>query len=325
MSLGSPRMPPLGALRAFEAAARHLSFKKAASELHVSPAAVSHHISTLEDYLGVKLFERLNRRLNLTDVGRAGLTSISSGFHALQSGVELMRNTQGRATLSVCAGPAFTAKWLVPRLGRFVADHSEIDVRIAASMQAVDGDDAQADAAMEPDPTATDVEIRFGNGYYAGCAVEKLLPVKLTPVCSPRLLAGAPALRSAQDLCQHTLLHDDALAAQHGRPDWSLWLRLAGASEVNAGRGAHFTHSALALQAAAEGLGVALAMDVLAAADIAAGRLVAPFNLSVPLPLAYYIVSPAARSRLRPVVAFHAWLLQEAQDSLREVAATATA
>lgn len=323
MSIGPRRLPPLSALRAFEAAARHLSFKKAASELYVSPAAISHHVSTLEEHLGVKLFERLNRGLSLTDVGRAGLSSISNGFLSLQSGVELMRNTRGRATLTVRAGPAFTAKWLVPRLGRFVAGFPEIDVRIAASMHAVDGDEVHPPAAEAHDPAAADVEIRFGNGYYPGCVVEKLLPVKLTPVCSPRLLAGAPALHSVQDLRHHTLLHDDALAAQHGHPDWSLWLRLAGASEVNAGRGAHFTHSALALQAAAEGLGVALAMDVLAAADIAAGHLVAPFDLSVPLPLAYYIVSPPARSRLRPVVAFHAWLLQEAQAALRDVAAAA--
>lgn len=322
----SKRLPPLGALRAFEAAARHLSFKKAASELHVSPAAISHHISTLEGYLGVQLFERLNRGLNLTDTGRAGLISISSGFEALHAGVELMRATDGGITLAVSSGPAFAAKWLVPRLSRFAAAHPDIDVHLAASMHAVDSRQPHMHAADEDSDDgsiAADVEIRFGSGTYAGCAVEKLLPVTLTPVCSPQLLAREPALRSAHDLSRHTLLHDNALAAQQGHPDWSLWLRLAGASEVNAGRGAHFTHGALALQAAADGLGVALAMDVLAAADIAAGRLAAPFDLNVPLALAYYMVSPATRAQLPQVVAFREWLLQEAQASLLEVAAVA--
>lgn len=322
----SKRLPPLSALRAFEAAARHLSFKKAADELHVSPAAISHHISTLEDYLGVRLFERLNRRLNLTAIGRAGLSSISSGFDALHAGVALMRATDGGVSLAVSAGPAFAAKWLVPRLSRFAAAHPEIDVHIAASMNAVDSGQARAHAThsdSEDGGTEADLEIRFGSGAYAGYTAQKLLPVSLMPVCSPQLRMREPVLRSVQDLRHHTLLHDDALAAQQGHPDWSMWLRAAGAAEVNAGRGAHFTHGALALQAATDGLGVALAMDVLAAADIAAGRLIAPFDLSVPLALAYYVVSPTARAQPPQVKAFREWLLQEAEASLRDAAASA--
>lgn len=312
-------LPPLSALRAFESAARHLSFKKAAAELHVSPAAISHQIHALEDYLGVPLFERLNRGLNLTDAARAALPKISDGFQSLNAGVGLMRATDGGTRLSVSAGPALTAKWLMPKLHRFATANPDIDVRIAASMRAVDGrpshvhahdiDEGDQDAYA----AAADIEIRFGGGSYAGYTVNKLLPVSLTPVCSPNLLAGETVLRTANDLRHHTLLHDDALAAQEGRPDWSVWLRHAGATEVNAGRGSHFTHGALVLQAAADGLGVALAMDVLAADDLAAGRLVAPFTEKVALPLAYYVVSSAARAALPQVATFRAWLLQEAQ------------
>ncbi|HTE16158.1 MAG TPA: transcriptional regulator GcvA [Burkholderiales bacterium] len=312
------RLPPLSALRAFEAAARHLSFKKAAAELHVSPAAISHQIHALEGYLGAPLFERLNRGLNLTDIARAALPRISDGFQSLGAGVELMRATDAGIILSVRSGPALAAKWLVPRLHRFAAANPGVDVRIAASMHAVDGRRAEAQAADEADdesPADVDVQIRFGSGSYPGYTVDKLLPVSLTPVCSPALLTSKHALRTAHDLCHHTLLHDDALGAQEGHPDWSMWLRHAGATEVNPGRGSHFTHSALALQAAADGLGVALAMDVLAAEDVAAGRLVAPFALKVLLPLAYYVVAPAVRSGQPQVDAFRAWLLREAQPA----------
>jgi LysR family glycine cleavage system transcriptional activator len=315
------RLPPLSALRAFESAARHRSFKKAAAELYVSPAAISHQIHALEDYLGVQLFVRLNRGLNLTDVARAALPRISDGFQSLGAGVDLMRATDGAVTLSVCSGPAFAAKWLVPRLHRFAAANPDIDVRIAASMHAVDGHHAEAHAVDEDSNShaSADVEIRFGGGAYAGYTVDKLLPVNLVPVCSPKLMAGAHALRTAHDLGHHTLLHDDAVAALEGQPDWSAWLRLANATEINPSRGAHFTHGALALQAAADGLGVALAMDVLAAADIAAGRLVAPFAIQVPLPLAYYVVSPGTSAQRPHVAAFRAWLLHEAEGTQRHV------
>jgi LysR family glycine cleavage system transcriptional activator len=311
------RLPPLSALRAFESAARNLSFKKAAAELHVSPAAISHQIHALEGYLGVQLFERLNRRLILTDVARAGLPGISDGFQSLRLGVDLMRSTDAGITLSVSAGPAFAAKWLVPRLHRFAAENPGVDVRISASMQSVDGHHAEAHSADEnrDDNAFADVEVRFGGGSYAGYTVDQLLPVSLTPVCNPKLLEGEHALQTPQDLRHHTLLHDDAVAALEGHPDWSVWLRLAGATDVNPGRGSHFTHGALALQAAADGLGVALAMDVLAAEDIAAGRLAAPFALKVALPLAYYVVSPGASGRQPHVVAFREWLLREAESA----------
>jgi LysR family glycine cleavage system transcriptional activator len=310
------RLPPLSALRAFEAAARHLSFKKAAAELHVSPAAISHQIHALEDYLSVQLFERLNRGLNLTDIARAALPRISDGFQSLGAGVDLMRNTDDDNVLSVGTAPAFAAKWLMPRLFRFASAHPDIDVRISASMHAVDGRYAEAQAIGEEhdeNHIAADVEVRFGGGSYPGFQVDKLLQVSLMPVCSPKLLAGDYPLRTPQDLRHHTLLHDDAVSALEGHPDWSMWLRVAGATDINPGRGSHFSHGALALQAAGDGLGVALAMDVLAAEDIAEARLVAPFAVKLPLPLAYYVVSPVARALQPKVMAFRDWLVQEAR------------
>ena len=310
------RMPPLGALRAFEAAARHLSFKKAAAELHVSPAAISHQIHALECYLGVQLFERVSRGIILTEIGRAALPQISDGFHSLGAGVELMRAIDRGVKISVRSGPAFAAKWLVPRLHRFAAANPGVDVRIAATMRAVDGRYADTHVGEESfeQSDAVDVEVRFGSGSYLGSTVDKLLEVSLIPVCSPKLMDGEHALHTAHDLCHYTLLHDDALAAQEGHPDWSTWLRQAGATKVNPGRGSHFTHGALVLQAAADGLGVALAMDVLAAEDLAVGRLVAPFALKVPLPLAYYVVSPASRSGEPPISVFREWLIDEAHS-----------
>ena len=311
----SNRMPPLSALRAFESAARHQSFKKAAAELHVSPAAISHQIHALEDYLGVKLFERVNRGLNLTNTARAALPKISNGFQTLSKGVDLMRSTDNGVTLSVMTGPAFAAMWLVPRLHRFAAAHPDVDVRLAASMRAVDGRHAEAQASADDHDESlaeADLGIRFGNGVYPGCHVDKLLAVTLMPVCSPRVLTSAQTLLKPQDLRHHTLLHDDALGAIEGHPDWDLWLRTTGATDVNPSRGFHFTHGALALRAAADGQGVALAMDILAAEDLASGRLVAPFAEKLPLTLAYYVVSPLKRALLPPVTAFREWLLHEA-------------
>jgi len=311
------RLPPLNALRAFEAAARHLSFKRAAAELHVSPAAISHQVKALEDYLEVQLFERRNRGLALTDMARAALPKVSDGFQSLAEGVEAMRAKDATVTLSLSAAPAFSAKWLVPRLQHFIALHPGIDVNLSATMKSVD--DLRADAEVTPDPgnsesRESDMEIRFGSGIYPGFRVDKLLAVSLTPVCSPQIMAGAHPLHAPDALRHHTLLHDDTVGSLEGHPDWAMWLKRAGVTDINPARGPHFTHGALGLQAAAEGLGVALAMDVIAAGDIAVGHLVAPFDLRIPLPSAYYVVSPEARADEPHVTAFREWLLQEARS-----------
>jgi LysR family transcriptional regulator, glycine cleavage system transcriptional activator len=310
------RLPPLNALRAFEAAARHLSFKRAAAELHVSAAAISHQVKALEDYLGVKLFERRNRGLKLTDIARAALPKVSEGFQSLAEGAEAMRAQDAAVTLLLSAAPAFAAKWLVPRLQNFIALHPGIDVRLSATIQTVDDLRAAAETTLEPvdiEPEAADVAIRFGSGNYPGFRVDKLLAVSLTPVCSPRLLADERSLHAPEALRHHTLLHDDTIGSLEGQPDWAMWLKRAGVTDVNPARGPHFTHGALALEAAADGLGVALAMDVIAAGDIAAGRLVQPFELKVPLPSAYYVVSPESQADQPHVAAFRNWLLEEAK------------
>ena len=311
------RLPPLNALRAFEAAARHLSFKRAAAELHVSPAAISHQVKALEEYLDVQLFERRNRRLALTDMARAGLPKMSDGFQSLAEGVEAMRAKDATVTLSLSAAPAFAAKWLMPRLQRFIALKLGIEVNLSATIQSVDDLRAEAKATVEPadiELREPYMEIRFGSGNYPGFRVDMLLPVSLTPVCSPLLMAGEHPLHTPEALRHHTLLHDDTVESLEGNPDWGMWLKRAGVTDVNPARGPHFTHGALALDAAADGLGVALGIDVIAAGDIAAGRLVAPFELRLPLPSAYYIVSPEARAEEPHVTAFRDWLLQEARS-----------
>lgn len=309
-------LPPLNALRAFEAAARHLSFKMAAEELHVSPTAVSHQIRTLEEYLQVRLFRRLNRALELTDAAQAVLPRLRDGFQCLAEAVEALRKKESIRILSISAAPAFVTKWLVPRLQRFVARHPDIEVRISATMHSVDGHHAAAQAAAEPmgiHDEAPGVEIRFGAGHYPGFRVDKLLSVCVTPACSPRLLQGEHALRSPDDLRHHTLLHDDALRLADGQADWAVWLHRAGVTTVDPARGPHLSHAALALDAAADGLGVALTIEPLAAADLATGRLIAPFELRIPLSSAYYVVCQEALVNQPHIVAFRQWLLAEAR------------
>lgn len=310
----SYRLPPLNALRAFESAARHLSFRKAAEDLHVTPAAISHQIKILEDQLGVQLFRRLTRAIELTEVGRSFLPKLREGFECFAEAVERVRAFENTAVLTVAVAPSFAVKWLIPRLYRFVTAHPDIDVRISANMRLVDtrrrasafnltGENALADDA--------DLDIRFGTGKYPHCRVDKLFQVSFTPLCSPRLLVGTHPLRTPQDLRYHALLHDDTLDVSEGRPDWAKWLKAAGAEEVESNRGPHFNHTILGLEAAIDGLGVVLGNKELAAHDLATGRLVAPFDLSLSMNLAYYVVSPEATADRPKVALFREWLLAE--------------
>jgi LysR family glycine cleavage system transcriptional activator len=293
----SRRLPPLNALRAFEAAARHLSFTRAADELHVTQTAISHQIKGLEERLGVRLFRRLPRGLLLTEEAQRYLPPVRDAFDQIAAATEQLAagGSGGRLTVSVL--PSFAAKWLVPRLGRFRAAHPDVDLRISASSQLVDF--ARDDV---------DVGIRMGRGAYPGLRVDRLFGESMVPVCSPELLRGPHPLRRPEDLRHHVLLHDDDHAG------WQLWLELAGVEGVDARRGPIFTDSGMVVEAAAEGQGVALARSVLAAGDLAAGRLVRPFEVSVPHDLAYYLVSPEATAEQTRIRAFRAWLLAEARD-----------
>ena len=308
------RLPPLNALRAFECAARHLSFKRAASELNVSPAAISHQIRLLERYLDETLFRRQPGSLTLTDQGRAALPQLQEGFRALTEGAAALRGSMRdrQTVLTVRSAPALAAKWLMPRLREFIDQHPHIDIHLEASMRAVDvksnpEETAQAQhSAQEPD-----VDIRFGAGIHPGHRVDRLFSVALVPVCGREHLIGPRALRSPEELRDHTLLHDDAVAALPGNPGWAAWLRRAGVSSVDSTRGQRFSHGALALDAAVSGMGVALAMDVIAAEDLRAERVLQPFSITLPLAAAYYLVSAEARVEQPQVSALRTWLLRD--------------
>ncbi len=294
-------LPPLGALRAFEAAARHVSFSRAAAELHVTPAAVSHQIHTLEEDLGVKLFHRLNRSIELTASGQVLLPGLSEAFAGIHSSVGRLRAHNDTGTLTVTASPSFAAKWLVLRLHRFQEQSPQIDVRISATDDVVDLSKGDFDIA-----------IRYGTGNYPGLAIELLLKNEVFPACSPHLLAAGPPLRTPQDLSAHALIHDQAIERDPLVPTWPMWLKAAGVKDVPATAGLRFNNIHLALDAAIAGHGVVLAYSAIAAADLAAGRLVRLFSLALPDQFAYYIVTAPGALERPKVKAFRNWLRREA-------------
>ena len=305
------RLPPLNALRAFEAAARHLSFKNAARELHVTPGAVSHHVKQLEDSLGMPLFRRLTRALELTPEGQALFPKVQEGLRNLAEAVERVRSRGDARTLTVMAPPHFAVRWLVPRLSRFTERNPGLDLTVASRTSMIDGRE-DSDTNMAPD--ASDVAplamIRYGDGRYPGVRVEEVFSPVYVPVCSPKLLKGAHALKKPEDLRHQTLLHDETIIEEGGVPNWQAWLDAAGVRDIDATRGAHFTDSALALEAAREGLGVALAMKPLVRSEIESKRLAMPFELSTPAIFSYYLVTPE-RGGNGVLGAFREWLLKE--------------
>lgn len=303
---------PFGALRVFESAARHLSFKRAAEELSITPGAVSQQIKRLEHQLGVELFVRHNRGLSLTEEAKAGLAGVSDGFSSLVESVRQIRGAEIPASLTVWMAPSFAARWLVPRLHHFRAAQPEIDLSISASRNLIDSKASlsgiTADSFRRDD---VDVAIRFGKGDYPGCRVDKLFSVTAVPLCSPRLLDGEPPLRKPDDLRYHALLHDDT--PYEGRPEWSTWLAAAGIEDVDTRRGIRFNGVNLALTAAAEGQGVVLSILALAAEDIAEGRLVVPFDLALPLDYAYYLITREDRADDPATKLFREWVIAEAR------------
>ncbi len=311
----SQRLPPLNALKAFEAAARHLSVKKAAVELNVTPAAVSHQIRALEEYLDIQLFHRYNRALELTDSARACLPKLREGFDCLAQAVERLRTHTSGGMLTVSAAPSFAARWLMPRLHRFIAAHHEIDVRISARMRRVSVDgktDVAERATIETWLDDSDVAILYGHGHYPGLDVHKLLALTVTPICSPQVMTGAHPLRSPEDLKHHMLLHDDTGEMYDGESFWETWLKAAGVKGIDTKHGARFSHAVLAFEAAMDAVGVVASMPALAAEDLAAGRLIMPFELKVPLASAYYMVCEEHAKTRPAVAAFRNWLMAEA-------------
>jgi LysR family glycine cleavage system transcriptional activator len=300
------RLPPLNALRAFEAAARHMNFSRAADELSVTPGAVSQQIQNLEDYIGAPLFKRTPKGLLLTDSAQTALPALREAFDRLAEAASLLTAAEEGRRLTVSVAPSFAAKWLVPRLGRFEAAHPEIDVWLSAGLELTDFASGEIDLA-----------IRYGGGRYPGLEVARLLGETVSPVASPRLLAETP-LEELSDLANHVLLHDGSPDADDSCPDWAMWLAARGVRGVDGARGPRFNQSSLVIEAAVNGRGVALAKQTLAQADVDAHRLVQPFNIETAVDFAYYIVHPKAKGRLAQVKAFVGWLQQEAEAHERK-------
>ncbi|MGG7447518.1 glycine cleavage system transcriptional regulator GcvA [Kosakonia oryzendophytica] len=292
----SKRLPPLNALRVFDAAARHLSFTRAADELFVTQAAVSHQIKSLEDFLGLKLFRRRNRSLLLTEEGQSYFQDIKEIFSQLNEATRKLQARSAKGALTVSLLPSFAIQWLVPRLSSFNSAYPGIDVRI----QAVD---------REEDKLADDVDVAifYGRGNWPGLRVEKLYAEYLLPVCSPLLLTGDKALKKPEDLAQHTLLHDAS------RRDWQTYTRQLGLN-LNVQQGPIFSHSSMVLQAAIHGQGIALANNVMAQSEIEAGRLVCPFNDVLVSKNAFYLVCHDSQAELGKIAAFRQWILAKAAN-----------
>lgn len=308
----SRHLPPLNALRAFEAAARHQSVSKAAEELNVTPAAVSHQVKALEEYFGVALFRRAVRTLYLTPEGSALLPNLSGGFDALAEACEELENEKRRGILTVASTPSFAAKWLVQHLDSFSEQHPDITVRIEASLEPVT---FQGDGV--------DVAIRFGPGDYPGLHTDSLMMESVLPVCAPELIDGPQPLRSPADLAHHTLIHLDWHVAGALQPDWRMWLTMAGVDGVDPSKGPVYDTDSLALQAAIDGKGVALVSDVMAAHDLAKGRVVAPFDLILPSECGYWFLCPPDSLERPKVAAFRAWILDAVRDEAAQAAEAA--
>ncbi len=304
------RLPPLNSLRVFEAAARHLSFKEAAAELHITQAAVSHQVKSLEEYLGVKLFRRSARGVQLTDAARACLPKLREGFDALAAAVETIRSRGEETELVITAPPVFTARWLMPRLAEFSKREPKIELHVFASSKMVDAGALDSSALvgdLDLRMESSAVQIHLGAGAYPGHRADRLFGVSIAAVASPDL---EPGLKSPADLKDHTLLHDEAMEIVAGGNAWRKWLEAAGvADRVDADRGPHFSSNILSLEAASQKLGVALALRPLVDADIASGRLCAPFDVEVKPQSAYYLVCPEVIADRPAVAAFRKWLL----------------
>ena len=296
-------IPPLNALRAFEAAARHLSLTKAAQELHVTAGALSHQIRALEELLGVQLFERRVRSIALTPTGKQLHPGLQSGFQQIRDAVAGLDAGRNERVLVISTSPGLTSKWLAPRLYRFADAHPDIDTRISSSFTnvnfAADGIDvAVRNTAIdaEPDPALT---------------MERLIDLSFIAVCSPRVIEKYGPLNSPQALARMPLIHDDALASRVQVPTWADWFAAAGVESVDVGRGLRFNSSDHALDAAGEGAGVLLALDLLAYDDLRTGRLVVPVTFSLPSGRCFQIVGPRSRRERPHVQAFRAWIKQE--------------
>jgi len=292
------KLPPLNPLRAFEASARTLSFTKAADELFVTQAAISHQIKMLEDVIGVQLFKRLNRALMLTEEGMIFLPFVRDALDTLAAGMDKLRRQETAGALTVSVMPSFASAWLVPRLTNFKQAHPDIDLRISANFELVDFNRDDVDVAL-----------RWGKGEYPGLKSERFMTEDIFPVCSPKLLTDGPnPIKVPDDLKYHSLIHDEM------KTDWRMWLLTAKVKGIDLDKGLSFNQSNLVLQAAIAGQGVALGRSSMTHDALASGQLVKPFNLILPGDLAFYIVAPAASFDKPKVKAFREWVIGEVEN-----------
>jgi LysR family transcriptional regulator, glycine cleavage system transcriptional activator len=296
------KLPPLSALPAFDAAARHLNFTKAAAELFVTHGAVSRAIRNLEEVLGTQLFERRTRSVRLTAEGAAYAAEIGPALDRIGAATIVASATRSANVLTVSTSDGFAGRWLVPRLHRFHRANRDLDVRLATS-------GVHADFIRD----GIDIAIRYGAGSYEGVTSELLAEEFVSPVCSPELLAGEHPLRTPSDLKYHRLIHDNF------RIGWTNWLQEAGITDVNAESGVKFDSAVFAVEAAVQGEGVLLGRSALVSTDLAAGRLVRPFDLALKSKWQYYIVYPEAALRQKKNRVFRDWLFAEMKTDQTDI------
>src|SRR6266850_7454028 len=297
------RLPPLNALKAFEAAARSESFTRAAEELSVTQGAVSHQVKALEATLGIKLFNREHQQLVITEAGRDYLAVIRDALDRVAVGTERLVQRQSSGSLTISTSPDFAAKWLVHRLARFAEAHPDIDLRVSATMHHVDFAREEVDLA-----------VRHGDGNWAGLHVERLSGEQLFPICSPKLVDGRRLSKPA-DVLKFPLLHLDT------RNDWPTWLDAAGVPDAEVPHGPVMNRASMLIDAAVDGQGIALARTTLAAWDLINGRLFRPFTEALRLSKTYWIVCPKATAMLPKVKKARDWLLAQAAEDVRRLKA----
>lgn len=300
----SHRLPSLNALRAFEAVARKLSFARAAEELFVTKAAVAQQVRLLEEEIGAPLVERYGRGLRLTEAGAAGASALADGFAMLARGARAMREARGRGFLVINSSASFAATWLVGRIGKFKALHPEIDVLVDANPMDDNLDRGSVDAL-----------IRWGAGDFPDLNTTRLFKEEVFPVCAPELIGGDPPLREPRELAHRTLLHVEWNPSFSSWPSWTDWLKAAGAGDIEAKRGVFFNQMSMAITAAAQGQGVALASPAIAADDMASGRLVAPFHFNLRTPFGYYFLCRPSEAETPRIKALRDFLIAEAGAS----------
>lgn len=305
MSKESPldgRLPPLNSLKAFEAAARRLNITRAAEELSVTPGAISQQIRILEQHAGAPLFHREGRQIALTELGAELYPLLRDGFDYLKRAGDLLYRPDRRYALSVSVPPSFASKWLTQRIARFAAAHPEVELWLSADMRLTDVAGGRVDVA-----------VRYGRGPYTGVRSERLIGADVIPVCAPQLMVGPKALKKPSDLKHHVLIHLRPSDLEEQRPDWAMWVKTHKVKDVDVSSGTRVDQTAMAIDAAIHGQGVALAPYAFVADDLASGRLVAPFaEGALTTDMAYHVLTRRS-SVSEPARLFVKWLREEAQ------------